>query len=81
MGELRSGGGVHRCVDVAERLARVHQRHLHVLDLFGGSGSTLMAAERMRRRAFLMEIDPLYSDVIVARYEAFTGKTAERVSA
>jgi DNA modification methylase len=49
----------------------------HVLDLFGGSGSTLIAAEQTGRRAFLMEIDPLYCDVIVARWERFTGKKAE----
>jgi DNA modification methylase len=47
-----------------------------VLDLFGGSGSTLIAAEQTGRRAFLMEIDPLYVDVIVTRYEQFTGKRA-----
>ncbi len=51
----------------------------HVLDLFGGSGSTLIAAEQMGRRAFLMELDPLYCDVIVRRFEAFSGKKAERV--
>ena len=51
----------------------------HVLDLFGGSGSTLIAAEHAGRRAFLMELDPLYADVIVARYEQFTGQKAERV--
>ncbi|MBS0195985.1 MAG: ParB N-terminal domain-containing protein [Planctomycetes bacterium] len=51
----------------------------HVLDLFGGSGSTLMAAEQQGRRAFLMELDPLYCDVIVQRWEQFTGKKAERV--
>jgi DNA modification methylase len=50
----------------------------NVLDLFGGSGSTLIAAEQIGRRAFLMELDPLYCDVIVARYEQFTGKKAER---
>jgi DNA modification methylase len=50
----------------------------HVLDLFGGSGSTLIAAEQTVRRAFLMEIDPLYVDVIVQRYEAFSGQKAER---
>ena len=44
-----------------------------VLDLFGGSGSTLIAAEQMGRRAYLMEIDPAYVDVIVQRYEAFSG--------
>lgn len=53
----------------------------NVLDLFGGSGSTLIAAEQLGRNAFLMELDPLYCDVIVARYEQFTGKKAERVAA
>jgi DNA modification methylase len=48
----------------------------HVLDLFGGSGSTLIAAEQAGRRAFLMEIDPPYCDVIVQRWERFTGKKA-----
>jgi DNA modification methylase len=50
----------------------------NVLDLFGGSGSTLIAAEQTGRRAFLMELDPLYCDVIVERYEKFTGKKAQR---
>ncbi len=49
----------------------------NVIDLFGGSGSTLIAAEQTGRHAFLMEIDPAYCDVIVRRYEAFSGKTAE----
>jgi DNA modification methylase len=49
----------------------------NVLDLFGGSGSTLIAAEQTGRRAFLMEIDPLYCDVIVKRWEGFTGRRAE----
>jgi DNA modification methylase len=53
----------------------------NVLDLFGGSGSTLIGAEQTSRRAFLMELDPLYCDVIVQRYEKFTGKKAERVAA
>jgi DNA modification methylase len=50
----------------------------NVLDLFGGSGSTLIGAEQTGRRAFLMELDPLYCDVIVQRWEQFTGKKAER---
>jgi DNA modification methylase len=50
----------------------------NVLDLFGGSGSTLIAAEQTGRRALLMEIDPLYADIIVRRYEAFSGRKAER---
>lgn len=53
----------------------------NVLDLFGGSGSTMIAAQQTGRRAFLMELDPLYCDVIVQRYEQFTGLKAERVSA
>ena len=47
-----------------------------VLDLFGGSGSTLIAAERSHRHARLMELDPAYCDVIVKRWEDFTGNTA-----
>ncbi|QDT34001.1 DNA modification methylase [Thalassoglobus polymorphus] len=53
----------------------------NVLDLFGGSGSTLIAAEQTGRKAFLMELDPLYCDVIVQRYEKFSGRKAERVAA
>jgi DNA modification methylase len=52
----------------------------HVLDLFGGSGSTLIAAEQTGRRAFLMELDPPYCDVIVERFEKFTGQKAERLA-
>ena len=52
----------------------------NVIDLFGGSGSTLIAAEQTGRHAYLMELDALYCDVIVLRYEQFTGKTAERIA-
>jgi len=51
----------------------------NVLDLFGGSGSTLIGCEQTGRRAYLMEIDPLYCDVIVHRWEEFTGRKAQRV--
>ncbi len=47
-----------------------------VLDLFGGSGTTLIACEQASRQARLMEIDPHYCDVIVQRWEEFTGKKA-----
>jgi DNA modification methylase len=53
----------------------------NVLDLFGGSGSTLIACEQTGRKAYLMELDALYCDVIVERYENFTGKKAERITA
>ncbi len=51
----------------------------NVLDLFGGSGSTLIGAEMTGRRAFLMELDALYCDVIVQRWEKFTGRKADRL--
>jgi DNA modification methylase len=51
----------------------------NVLDLFGGSGSTLMAAEQTGRRAYLMELDQLYCDIVVSRWEVFTGQKAVRV--
>lgn len=47
-----------------------------VLDSFGGSGTTIIAAERARRKACLMELDPRYCDVIVKRWEEYTSKTA-----
>lgn len=50
-----------------------------VLDLFGGSGSTLIACENTKRKAYLMELDPRYCDVIVTRWETLTGKKAERL--
>jgi DNA modification methylase len=52
----------------------------NVLDLFGGSGSTLIAAEQTGRNAFLMELDMPYCDVIRERWEKFTGKKAVRIS-
>jgi DNA modification methylase len=45
-----------------------------VVDLFGGSGSTLMGCQRRGRKARLMEIDPKYADCIVKRYEEYTGQ-------
>lgn len=50
-----------------------------VLDLFGGSGSTLMACEQLKRKARLMEQDPLFATVIVDRWERFTNLKAKRV--
>lgn len=51
-----------------------------ILDSFGGSGTTIVAAEQLGRKARLMEYDPHYSDVIIARWEKLTGKKAVRIS-
>lgn len=48
----------------------------NVLDLFGGSGSTLIACEQLNRNCYMMELDPKYVDVIIKRWEEFTGKKA-----
>jgi len=67
-------------VELARRAIEFSSRRgENVLDLFGGSGSTLIAAEQTGRRAFLMELDELYCDVIVRRWEQFTGRQAERL--
>ena len=46
--------------------------------MFGEAGSTLIACEQMNRKAFLMEIDPLYCDIIIARWKLFSGKEARQ---
>ena len=51
-----------------------------ILDIFGGSGSTLIAAEQTGRSCYMMELDPKYVDVIVKRWETLTGQKAELVS-
>ena len=52
----------------------------HVYDPFVGSGTTIIAAERQGRRCFAVEISPAYCDVVVERWEAYTGKTAKKES-
>ena len=62
-------------VELATRALRYSSRPGEcVLDLFGGSGSTLIAAEQTGRRAFLLEIDPPYCDVVVNRFIHFAGR-------
>ncbi len=69
-------------VELAKRAMEYSSRPgENVLDLFGGSGSTLIGAEMTGRRAHLMELDALYCDVIVQRWEKFTGRKAERIAA
>lgn len=64
-------------VELATRAMQYSSREgENVLDLFGGSGSTLIAAEQANRKAYLMELDPLYADTIVDRWQRFTGRQA-----
>ena len=67
-------------VELLEKaLSDASQKGDVVLDLFGGSGSTLIACEKAGRKARLMELDPRYVDTIVARWEQYTGQKAELV--
>ena len=52
----------------------------NVLDLFGGSGSTLIACEQLNRKCYMMELDPHYIDVIIQRWENFTGEKANKLN-
>lgn len=56
------------------------QKGMIVLDLFGGSGSTLMACEQLGRKARIMEFDPKYVDAIIQRWETYTGQKAEKIN-
>lgn len=56
------------------------RKHEKVLDLFGGSGSTLIACEQLGRKCYTIELDPKYCDVIIKRYENFTGKKAVKIN-
>ena len=52
----------------------------NILDLFGGSGSTLIACEQIQRNCYMMELDPAYCDVIIERWENLTGQKAELIN-
>ena len=52
----------------------------NIVDLFGGSGSTLIACEQLNRKCYMMELDPKYVDVIIKRWENFTGKKAVKLN-
>lgn len=56
------------------------QEGWNVYDSFGGSGTTVMACEQLDRNGFLMELDPHYCDVIINRWETYTGKKAEKIT-
>ena len=63
---------------IADAIKDCSRRGEIILDCFGGSGSTLIAAEKTGRRARLIEYDPLYCDTIIRRWQRWTGETALR---
>jgi DNA modification methylase len=65
-------------VALCERALGNHKKAINIVDLFGGSGSTLIACEKLKRKCFMMELDPKYCDVIIKRYENYSGKKAQR---
>jgi len=70
---------IHSCekpIGLIQEIFDTYHKNSVVLDLFGGSGSTLIACEKTARQCRMMELDPKYCDVIVKRWQEFTGKAA-----
>lgn len=65
---------------IARLIRNSSQKGDKVFDGFGGSGSTLMACEQLGRKCYTIELDPHYADVILQRWEKFTGKTARKIN-
>lgn len=85
IGQLYTQGHRHHSTEKTPRLAEhaiacCLTAGQTVADLFGGSGSTLIACEKTNRKCFMMELDPHYCDVIISRWEKYTGKKAVLIS-
>lgn len=76
MDELKMHPTVKPVAMVADAMRDCSRRGSIILDAFAGSGTTIMAAEKIGRRAFCVEIDPLYVDTAIRRWQAYTGKDA-----
>ena len=63
----------------SEAIEKTTEHGESVVDVFGGSGSTLIAAEKLNRKCYMMELDPKYIDVIIKRWEDYTGQTAVKL--
>jgi DNA modification methylase len=78
--ELTGGHATPKPLKLCERAIKSSSRDGEiVLDVFGGSGSTLIACEQLGRICYMNELDPKYVDVIIKRWETLTGKKAERI--
>lgn len=65
---------------IANALKNSSEEQMNILDVFGGSGSTLIACEQLQRKCYTMELDEHYCDVIISRWEKLTGKKAEKIN-
>ena len=79
-----AGGKVHPTIKpqqlLQDKLRISSNKNGIVLDIFGGSGSTLIACEQLNRTCFMMELDPKYCDVIINRWETLTGEKAIKLN-
>ena len=66
---------------IAKLVGNSSRERERVLDIFGGSGTTMIACEQLNRICYMMELDPHYADVIIERWEKFTGQKAKRIKA
>ena len=79
--ELTGGHATPKPIALCSRAIKSSSREGEiVLDVFGGSGSTLIACEQLNRICYMMELDPKYCDVIIKRYENLTGKKAVKIN-
>ena len=80
----KEAGNVHPTIKpikiIADKVQICSNKNGIVVDLFGGSGSTLIACEQLNRKCYMCELDPRYCDVIVKRWENFTGKKAVKLN-
>ena len=78
--ESTGGHATPKPIALCERaIVTSSKKQENVLDVFGGSGSTLIACEQLGRRCYMMELDPRYCDVIIKRWETLTGQKAVKI--
>lgn len=65
---------------LSDILKKFSNENDNIIDLYGGSGSTLIACEQLKRNCFMMELDPYYCDIIISRWEEFTGEKATKIN-
>lgn len=67
-------------ISLVNEVIKINSRCQSVLDLFGGTGTTMIACEQLNRTCYMMELDPRYCDVIINRWEQFTGQKAVKIA-